>query len=268
MPHAVHHGIERPKQLDSNCKDEPIRPGPHRLRLLGVRLLWRLSVAQRVALQILFTRLLTVISISTSCSGTDAPLLVWRELALALEEVIGVKITIKHVFSCEKDKCKRDFLTRVWPGIPRIFCDVLGLSSGSPALCHDGSCKLPGDCGFGHAHYSGFPCTSASNLNPHSQTHANLNCIKTCTDATGSVFDSLARALAQQDDLIFIVLENVLSLCEGSNLDEVLSRLQGIGFLVKVSLSISSFCKQFLFFHIFNHTAFRAFYYLELLYLL
>ena len=213
--------FDRPVPLQCHLKDPPICPGDGRLQKLAVRLLGRLTDHERVALKLWLPRCLPEMRLTTSCSGTDSPKLVWKSLAAAVDSELGVKLCVRSLWACEKSKVKQRFLNAVWPDLPTVHNRVEDLE------------QLEGD--FGNAHYSGFPCTSASMLNPHANTKLNLNCVRDGAEETGSVFQALMRALRTRGaPLSMLILENVASLARGTNLDEVLQCLSKAGFSTKV----------------------------------
>ena len=156
--------VESPIGIPSNWDDAPIPPGDSRLALLAVFLIGRLSDEDKTSLALFLTARLSIVKVSTSCSGTDAPILMWQALIEGFQLALNVTIELEQLYACERNPEKRDFLSKAWPSLPKVFTDVADLASDT-AQVHDGSCHPVGS--FGSFHYSGFPCASASSLNLH-----------------------------------------------------------------------------------------------------
>ena len=82
--------------------------------------------------------------IATVCSGTDAPILALEQLLSVLNKDKDEKIQMKHIFSCENSKFKRDFIEQTTNPNNLIFNDVVELSSGK-GQCHDGKVRTVPD---------------------------------------------------------------------------------------------------------------------------
>ena len=93
---------ERPQTIQ---KAAAVPPGPDRLFHLAMRLMEnKLSVAQKVDLRAwIGMELQGRITVSTVCSGTDAPMLSWRAFARACAHSLHIDLSVDHGFSCEKD---------------------------------------------------------------------------------------------------------------------------------------------------------------------
>jgi hypothetical protein len=51
-------------------------------------------------------------------------------LAAAIEELTGIKLTFKHMFSVENDKKKQQWIRSFFPSLPYLFEDVTDFAGG------------------------------------------------------------------------------------------------------------------------------------------
>ena len=94
---------------------------------------------------------------------------------MALRERFGHAPGWRHSLGAEYNEKKRAFCLRMLPNL-LSFCDVLDLGKDDAETAPKGIRKaVPKDI---MALFAGFPCTSASNLNIHSSSDENLNCVK------------------------------------------------------------------------------------------
>lgn len=81
--------------------------------------------------------------IGTVCSGTDAPIIALEQALQVLnnhnESTKGGRIKMKHVFSCENVKFKRNFIEQT-TNPQLVYTDVTELASGK-GMCHDGNTR-------------------------------------------------------------------------------------------------------------------------------
>ena len=166
-------------------------------------------------------------AIAAVCSGTDSPILCMDVVATEMRRR-GVTTQPHHQFSCERDRHKRKCFQAVFPGAT-IFQDACELPQGR-ALLHDGSrAQVPPF----NMLIAGFPCTSASLLNPRATTEANRTCVANAALATGSVFEALVQLLeCQKGNASVAIFEHVTTLAQphasqqASNLDAVVATLR------------------------------------------
>ncbi len=55
-------------------------------------------------------------------------------LGLAIEELTGIKVTFKHMFSVENDKRKQAWIKAHFPDLPYLFEDVTDFAGGRAAF--------------------------------------------------------------------------------------------------------------------------------------
>ena len=68
-----------------------------------------------------------ILRIATVCSGIDAPIFALKEILEAGRRQGLVLFSMQHVYACEIEPWKRDFLARN-SKVEHIYCDVLELS--------------------------------------------------------------------------------------------------------------------------------------------
>ena len=116
----------------------PLAAGPDRLQRMAARFLTRLTGQQRGDLRAwLLATFRGRLTVSTACSGTDSPILVWRALGAAAAEQLQLDLHVHHGFSCERSAAKRKSLRAAFPEAC-IFTDVMALV-GEKAETHEGS---------------------------------------------------------------------------------------------------------------------------------
>lgn len=160
------------------------------------------------------------IKLASACSGTDAPVTVWKELVRQLQEDWNSSVTFEHSLSAEMNPRKRHFLRHTREGMRALFGDVRELK-GADAVDY-----LKGDSAKKSKHrtkvpdvnvlISGFPCKSVSSLN--SQRAFNRSVVKDHAGNTGSAFGGLVDFLKEHGDGVRMVLfENVVGLAAPPN---------------------------------------------------
>ena len=108
----------------------------------------------------------------------QSPRLAWQGFANAVELDLGVALPLEHSFACERDVQKREWIKEMFPNAV-IFCDLLDLAN-EEAATHQGTARaVPSDWA---TVVGGFPCTTASSLNPKSWSMRNRTCIENMTD--------------------------------------------------------------------------------------
>jgi site-specific DNA-cytosine methylase len=151
------------------------------------------------------------IRVSTACSGTDVPLLVYAGLAEAARDILSVPLRIVHRFSCEKDTAKQRFLMQMYPMMPLLFSDAsaLGAESGHDELSQVKQ-AIPKDV---NSFLVGWPCTDVSNMNKYARTQTNRCCVASGGLRTGGVFKSVIDFCCNHgSELDFLGNENVPAL--------------------------------------------------------
>ena len=82
------------------------------------------------------------IRIGTMCSGSELTVSMLREFKEAVAEMLeeGQTIDFLHVFSCENEPWKREWIKKNFPDVGHLFGDVRELASsaasGEPAVDH------------------------------------------------------------------------------------------------------------------------------------
>ena len=170
------------------------------------------------------------ISMVTLCSGTDSPVLALTALCEALHEERGVRPRCDHLWSCENNVAKQDFIKAAFPSLKCLFEDATALTF--PRA----KCAIRGGTApvvVGNLLVAGFPCTDVSALNPRASTQEHKNIIASGTRSTGSVFAAIQRILKDRSGVKAAILENVLGLASqpahASNLKVVLDQLADAG---------------------------------------
>ena len=149
--------------------------------------------------------------VSTLCSGTESPALVWEAFAQAAAAELKVVVTVSHQYAAECSPPKQEFIKCMFPGT-RIFEDATRLWEGSAfeVTSQERTAVPKADLVF-----AGFPCTDASRMNPRGASVENRSCLQAGTLRTGSVFAGIHKlAQAQRDTIRALVLENVCPLAE------------------------------------------------------
>jgi site-specific DNA-cytosine methylase len=190
------------------------------LHSLFRRFLQRLPVKDRGCLvKWLQWRFRGRIVVSTCCSGTDCPLLAWVAFSDVLRDDLGCHLQVVHGFSSEISEGKQRFLKDVYPELPMLFEDTRSLGQAAARDCVTGR-DLPVPLCDSFA--GGFPCTTASSLNPRSSSVENRTSVLNGDLATGSVFRGVAEYVANAAKrLSFVLLENVCALAFKPQIDGV-----------------------------------------------
>ena len=120
------------------------------------------------------------ISVGTACSGTDVAVLALRELLMKARKLFGVKVSVRHLFSCESDPHVQDFLVEHHPGMEALVGDMKFLDGDSAPTVKKGP---PGNSimlGTLDLFMAGFVCKARSKVKPG---RARPTCIR---DGTGT----------------------------------------------------------------------------------
>ncbi|CAE7670363.1 unnamed protein product [Symbiodinium sp. CCMP2592] len=163
------------------------------------------------------------LNLGTACSGTDCAVLVCKAFAKALNNKLGCSLQVNHIFSCESDSNKIEYLqkmfTNTWDysDVQHIFANTADLASTDEGetvhdQLHQGHVLLPfcGDL------VVGFPCQDVSRLNPNADRWV----VRDASRRTGAVFADvmsyckkmLAPKAGAQVQFSGLLLENVLGL--------------------------------------------------------
>ncbi len=97
-----------------------------------------------------------------ACSGNDCPVVVLRHLAAALQQCVGKELEIEHVFSCESDPRKREFIKANFPDLPILFDDVRKLGVGKAMNVMSGAEEAVPQCDVFFAGIQGIGDTGAT----------------------------------------------------------------------------------------------------------
>ena len=120
--------------------------------------------------------------IGTACSGTDSPVAVFAALGKAMPS-----LKIEHVFSCEVDQKKREWITQNFPKLPYLFGDVQDLAKGRAwNYATEMEVQVPPV----DILVAGFVCKSVSVENNQREKYA--NCIKEACGLTGETFQGIS----------------------------------------------------------------------------
>ena len=68
--------------------------------------------------------------VATACSGSDICVLTMEMILCELKDALGIPLEVEHVWSCESEPFKRDFLEHVLD-VKRIYADIRSLGCGS-----------------------------------------------------------------------------------------------------------------------------------------
>ncbi len=103
-------------------------------------------------------------SVGTFCSGTDCAILVMQSFLRSCKHILGIPDEdmpqMRHLFSCEKDPQKREFLQAFCPTMEKLYSDALEPVDMEAALVS-----------------AGFPCDDASALHPNSSSEKHRLCV-------------------------------------------------------------------------------------------
>ncbi len=113
----------------------------------------------------------------TFCSGTDAPVLVYKAFLNAVEQEWGGSgyLDFEHSFSCEVDPAKRAFLKDFFQA-KHSFTNILDMETRNGQMFDettDSWCDVP-RVNWAAA---GFPCDDASGLHPKQSTTEHRLCV-------------------------------------------------------------------------------------------
>jgi len=148
-------------------------------------------------------------TVGTACSGSDVVMVALSELSEFWAETFGTKISIRHVFSCESDVGKQNWIRRQFPDCESIISDTAHLSgdfaplAGSSQLVKLQSVDL---------YIAGFICKSRARNNPNRAQ--NKHCVQTGEGLTGESFKSVVGFVERHRPRAAL-LENVDQLAEG-----------------------------------------------------
>ena len=178
--------------------------------------------------------------LGTMCSGTEAPVCVYRAVQLAAKKH-DIDFTFVHKFGCDKDPTVRRFIKAVFgkQHVPKLFKDVADVASKSgfapDAMQED---DQPTAVPLIRELVAGFPCKDVSSL--LFGAHKNRAVIKDGAARTGGIFSRILEFLALHPEVESLLLENVVGLAakasgqDHSNLDWCVALLNKFGFWVMV----------------------------------
>lgn len=136
--------------------------------------------------------------IGTACSGTDSPVAVFAALGKAMPS-----LKIEHVFSCEFDPKKREWITQNFPKLPYLFGDVQDLAKGRAwNYATEMEVQVPPV----DILVAGFVCKSVSVENNQREKYA--NCIKEACGLTGETFQGIIQYVEKYQPAV-VICENV-----------------------------------------------------------
>ena len=201
------------------------RPHPRKLDDLASWSIGQLSSAERGAL----ARLPPVLRLGTACSGSDCPAVVLRHLAQASRKETGSCFDVDHVFSCERDRRKQQFIRDNFPQLPALFDDVTKLADGVAHNVVRGCAEQVPLCDI---FVAGFVCKSVSVENPHRQDFA--DCVSSATGITGETWQGVIRYIRVAHPCL-VICENVEGLTKGirgngPQIEPVLRDLRAAGY--------------------------------------
>ena len=67
-------------------------------------------------------------TVGSACSGSDVVMVALKELFEFWTETFGTKVSMRHVFSCENDSWKQDWIRNQFPDCESIISDAAHLS--------------------------------------------------------------------------------------------------------------------------------------------
>lgn len=181
--------------------------------------------------------------VTTVCSGTDSPILALQGLIGVVETASGISMTLDHMSSCDIDPKKAKFIGVAFPGVP-VFKNAADLVKDFAPVHNSAQNDKGHIVRLGNVLFAGFPCTSASTLNPRSSTDHNRSCCASGSLATGSVYTFIHDMIREHGDgeLVFVIFENVSALLnkspdsDQSNFDHVACTMEALGFFVHAFL--------------------------------
>ena len=181
------------------------RPHPRRLGDVASWSIGQLSSDERHKLACLPL----VLRLGTACSGSDCPAVVLRHLAAAIRQETGRCFDVNHVFSCEKDPKKQEFIRANFPELTAVFDDVTKLSDGVAHNVVSGSADQVPLCDI---FVAGFVCKSVSAENPNRQEFG--QCVSDATGITGETWQGVIKYIRVARPCI-VICENVEGLTKG-----------------------------------------------------
>ena len=123
------------------------------------------------------------ITYSTVCSGTDLAVNCNNAFAHAVcEAETSGAIEFRHVWACEKDQCKQNFIMKMHPGCPSVFEDTADLKG---ILANDRITNTEQIIEKADGLIGGFPCTDVARVNVHCHNEGNLYCVAAGTHRMG-----------------------------------------------------------------------------------
>lgn len=168
-------------------------------------------------------------SMGTLCSGTDVPVLCMQAMLSALRDVWGIEAVSEHLFSCEKNYHKREFIKTLFPRLEHVYGDVMQMRK-EKIWDHVARVRTqPRRCTWLVA---GFPCVDVSALNAVRKDHRSV--VGSGAKSTGGVFQGIADLLRDWAQVEVCILEKFLGLTAGGDLRACQDTLQSLGFLVVV----------------------------------
>jgi hypothetical protein len=100
--------------------------GPRRVDALFNVFLDRTSASDIEALKsYLLDKWASGFDVGSFCSGSEAPVLVWRAFSRVIGQRLGIGIQVLHRFSAEIEKPKQDYLLKFFPDMKRLYANVL-----------------------------------------------------------------------------------------------------------------------------------------------
>ena len=163
------------------------------------------------------------IGFATAFAGCDITVKVVRLLQEHINEVLGTHVELSHVWACEKNPQKQQFLKDQFS--PRLlFNDFAEVSSDSAYDVVSGSKQI---VPYAEILFAGFPCTSKSPMNR--QRGQNSHCVQDCTASTGIGFQLILAHLTACSPQI-VVLENVPTLAANGEDTYIMEQLAQCGY--------------------------------------
>ena len=166
--------------------------------------------------------------LGTICSGTDIVVLVLDYLSQLWLKKFGVALIIEHVFSCEIDPVKRQFIESCFKS-RFMFCDALTLTEGPQLDCHSGLHVVAPQV---DVLVAGFECDNFSSCSTEKAT--SHGCIAGAFGKSGRTCKGVMMYIEAKKPLL-VILENVQGIDAGkaigsTDLDSVLDCLSWLGY--------------------------------------
>ena len=179
-------------------------------------------------------------TLGTLCSGTDAPVLVYKAVRIASHR-FGGDFAFETEFSCDRDPKVRLFLRTMFgeQEVKKLFKECSEVASSTRKAPDDlkdgGDSEVPSVMDL----VAGFPCKDVSSL--LRSVENNRSVIRNGAKRSGGVFANILEYLREHDESIeSVMLENVVGLLNKgpdevfSNLDWCVALLEALGFWVYV----------------------------------